>query len=99
MELARYKRTWGTLGHKRFQIKCFECGKWSFVKDIEEIDDETGFPHWGYPVCPLCHRTNKNAKVLSLIQKYYPEYIDEHRMYLIRRNNDRPRLERDCNEK
>ncbi len=82
---GRYKGRWI---FKRFQLLCSECDRWFDADKSTGYDDENGYPHWGYPICPLCEKPNKNAKILPNLIKYYdncPRYISEHELYLLRR--------------
>lgn len=68
----------------KLRILCPNCNKWSRLRDVD-IDDEVGYPYWGYPVCPHCQQSNKDFKYLMRLQGYVRAgYLTEDRLLLIR---------------
>ena len=71
---------------KHLRIQCPACHKRSCVgHDVLEVDDDFGFPHYGYPVCRFCGKSNENFKKLTEIERYVPEYMSEGETYMARK--------------
>uniref|UniRef100_A0A6M3IXS2 Uncharacterized protein n=1 Tax=viral metagenome TaxID=1070528 RepID=A0A6M3IXS2_9ZZZZ len=82
MLAGRYKRR--HLFFRKYQLFCSECARWYFAEDSEGVDDDIGFPHWGWSVCPLCGGSNHNAKYLMRLEHYRPDRIPEHKLFLLK---------------
>ena len=69
-EVSRWKWCWKCLSTQLF-IKHDLCNRWHCTKhEINEIDDDFGFPHYGYPVCLTCKEPMRQFKSLVQCLKY-----------------------------
>ena len=68
--VSRWKFCWKCMSKQLF-IKHDKCGVWHCTKhDIKEFDDDAGYPHWAYPVCPNCGEAMRQFKALYTLFKY-----------------------------
>ena len=73
------------------KIKC-TCGHKENIEKME-LDDSTGFPYYGFPVCSKCRVVNKDYKYLMQLDKYIVAGdIPVERAVLVRKKSDREKL-------
>jgi uncharacterized Zn finger protein len=54
---------------RKMKIQCPNCGHKENIRKMA-LDDEIGFPHWGYPVCTKCGTCNEDYKCLYRLYSY-----------------------------